>query len=291
VQEMVEPSGAVTNIINQYNRYQFIEIDEESPVKVGRRWFSNRFDIESEQTFNLNFPNIIPGQQMKVKVKVASASETSTSMAVSVNGTSLNPLIFSPINDPFLLDSNQFSGEITSGNEGLRTWDYLTAGKSFKLEIAGSFVGISFQIRNQTGSETYKTYNGSQSFNEIIETAMAERFDFNQKGQQKIPLFGYKSKIDEGRLGEIEKEILSAHNLDLEEFDIKEIPYLRIKGDLRNALVPVDVQNLEVEEDELNDDAKKMMIEFNLPKGVYATTFLENFFELRENNNPIPAQL
>ena len=119
VQEMVEPSGTVTNIINQYNRYQFIEIDEESPVKVGRRWFSNRFDIESEQTFNLNFPNIIPGQQMKVKVKVASASETATSMAVSVNGTSLNPLIFSPINDPFLLDSNQFSGEIPSGNENI----------------------------------------------------------------------------------------------------------------------------------------------------------------------------
>ena len=119
IQEMVEPSGTVTNIINEYNRYQFIEIDEESPVKVGRRWFSNRFDIESEQTFNLNFPNIIPGQQMEVKVKVASASENPTSMAISVNGTSLDPLIFSPINDPFLLDSNQFSGEIPSGNENI----------------------------------------------------------------------------------------------------------------------------------------------------------------------------
>ena len=75
---MVEPSGTVTKIINEYNRYQFIEIDEESPVKVGRRWFSNRFDIESEQTFNLNFPNIIPGQQMEVKVKVASAEATLT---------------------------------------------------------------------------------------------------------------------------------------------------------------------------------------------------------------------
>ena len=123
----------------------------------------------------------------------------------------------------------------------------------------------------------------SEIFNEILETAMSERFNFNQQGQKKIPLFGYKSKIDDGRLGEIEKEILSAHNLEPEDFDVKEIPYLRIKGDLRDALVPVDVLNLEVEEDELNEDAKKMMIEFNLPKGVYATTFLENFFELRED--------
>ena len=90
VQEMLEPSGNVTKIIDQYNRYQFIEFDEESPVKVGRRWFSNRFDIESDQTFNLNFPNIIPSQQMKVNVKVASASENSTSMAITINGNCLS---------------------------------------------------------------------------------------------------------------------------------------------------------------------------------------------------------
>ncbi len=119
VQEMVEPTGNPTNVITQYNRYQFIESDEESPVKVGRRWFSNRFDIESEQTFTFDFPNIVPGQPMFVKVKVASASETTTSMAISVNGTSLNPLTFSPINDPFLLDSKQFVDDIPSGSENV----------------------------------------------------------------------------------------------------------------------------------------------------------------------------
>lgn len=119
VQEMVEPSGNPTNIITQYNRYQFIESDEDSPVKVGRRWFSNRFDIESEQNFMLDFPNIVPGQQMNVKVKVASASETTTSMAISVNGTSLNPLVFSPISSSDLLDSKEFDDEIPSGNENV----------------------------------------------------------------------------------------------------------------------------------------------------------------------------
>ena len=56
---------------------------------------------------------------MDVKVKVASASETSTSMAISINGTSLDPLIFSPIEDPTLLNSKQFVGEIPSGNENV----------------------------------------------------------------------------------------------------------------------------------------------------------------------------
>ena len=119
IQQMVEPSGEATTFIDQYNSYQFFESDEFNPAKVGRRWLSNRFDIESEQSFTLNFPNIVPGELMNVKVKVASASETSTSMAISINGTSLDPLIFSPIEDPTLLNSKQFVGEIPSGNENL----------------------------------------------------------------------------------------------------------------------------------------------------------------------------
>lgn len=119
IQQMVEPSGEATTIIEKYNSYQFFESDEFNPAKVGRRWLSNRFDIESEQSFTLNFPNIVPGELMNVKVKVASASETSTSMAISINGTSLDPLIFSPIEDPTLLNSKQFVGEIPSGNENV----------------------------------------------------------------------------------------------------------------------------------------------------------------------------
>ena len=116
---MAEPSGEATSIIDRYNSYKFFESDEFNPAKVGRRWLSNRFDIESEQSFTLDFPNIVPGELMNVKVKVASASEITTSMAVSINGTSLNPLIFSPINDPQLLDSKEFTGDIPSGNENI----------------------------------------------------------------------------------------------------------------------------------------------------------------------------
>jgi len=117
VQEMQEPSGVSETIITSYNRYQFFEKDEISPVKVGRRWFSNRFDIESEQSFLFDFPNIISGEMMKLIVKVASASETTTSMAISVNGTSLDPLTFAPISDPTLLSSMQRIVDMPAGNE------------------------------------------------------------------------------------------------------------------------------------------------------------------------------
>jgi len=119
VQEMSEPSGNPEHIITQFNDYQFIESDEISPVKVGRRWYGNRFDVESEQSFVLNFPNIVFGELMNVKVKVASASESTTSMAISINGTSLDPLIFSTIADPRLLDTREFDDEVPAGDESI----------------------------------------------------------------------------------------------------------------------------------------------------------------------------
>ena len=93
---MVEPSGNPSVAITQYHDYKFHEEDEFTPAKVGRQWYGNRFDIENEQSFEFDFPNIVSGAPMQVRIKAAAASESSTSMALSVNGVSLNPLTFSP---------------------------------------------------------------------------------------------------------------------------------------------------------------------------------------------------
>jgi tRNA pseudouridine13 synthase len=122
----------------------------------------------------------------------------------------------------------------------------------------------------------------SHLFNIILETSLAENFDFTQKGQQKIPLMGYRTKIEDEPLKETEEKVLDDEGLVLDDFNILEIPYLRIKGDLRDALVPIEDLELELEDDEQNDGAKKIILQFTLKKGTYATTFLENFFILRD---------
>lgn len=122
-------------------------------------------------------------------------------------------------------------------------------------------------------------------FNQILEESLTKKIDFKVKGQQKIPLFGYKSKIDSGKLGKIEQEILNKNNIQLQDFNIQEIPYLRVKGDLRNAFIRVEDLKAESDEDELFLEFKKIKLEFSLPSGVYATTFLKNFFELIEERS------
>ena len=117
VRAMVEPTGAVDYTISEFDDYQFHEKDEVSPTKLGRKWFGNRFDIESDQSFDFEFPNIVAGKPMELTIKSAAASESNTSMAVTVNSTSLDPINFSRLGIGGLLDLDDYYKEIPASGE------------------------------------------------------------------------------------------------------------------------------------------------------------------------------
>jgi len=118
----------------------------------------------------------------------------------------------------------------------------------------------------------------SKIFNDIISQALEENMDLSQKGQQTGILAGYKTRFSQGRLGEFEQEILDKHKLTLKDFNITEIPFLKIKGSFRKAITKIEDLQIETLDDDEFRSAKKVILEFTLPSGVYATTFLENFF-------------
>lgn len=120
----------------------------------------------------------------------------------------------------------------------------------------------------------------SKIFNEILETALDEGLDFTKKGQTSCLLVGYKTRFYEGRLGDIERMILANHDLELKDFDVQEVGYLRMKGSFRKAVTEISNLEIEMSDDEEFPPAKKIILSFSLPSGVYATTFLENFFVL-----------
>ena len=115
-------------------------------------------------------------------------------------------------------------------------------------------------------------------FNDIVAQALEENLNLEDKGQQSGILAGYKTRFSNGTLGQIERNVLSQHGLELADFDIQEIPYLRMKGSFRKAITKIEDLKVETEEDEEFIGSKKIILEFTLPSGVYATTFLENFF-------------
>ncbi len=114
---LLEPSGAPSVSITQYDDYQFFEEDDFSPVKVGRRWFGNPFELESEQTFEFEFPNIVSGSDMDIRVYAAASSESITTMNVAVNGNTIDDFTFTPIGEISLLTNQNFIGPVNASGE------------------------------------------------------------------------------------------------------------------------------------------------------------------------------
>lgn len=117
----------------------------------------------------------------------------------------------------------------------------------------------------------------SKIFNDILEKVIEEEISLSDN---KIILPGYASQFSQGRLGGIEKEVMDANGLKFDDFNIKELPFLMFRGSNRKAFSRVGDLSVETEADEIFSGSKKIILSFTLDSGAYATTFLEQFFEL-----------
>ncbi len=92
------------------------------------------------------------------------------------------------------------------------------------------------------------------------------------------PIFGYETEFADGVEGEIERKVLEDEKVELNNFDIKNIPEISSKGTRRPVLVPVKL-NTEISDDELNLGRFKVNLQFFLPKGSYATVLLREYMK------------
>ncbi len=115
---MLEPTQNPTTTFTTYDNTVFFEEDEESPSKLGRRWVSNRFDIENEQTFDFSIPNIASGSDMRVTIRAVASSETNTSMSIDINNTSVDPLTFSETGESLLIDPDFTTVQVPAPGDG-----------------------------------------------------------------------------------------------------------------------------------------------------------------------------
>ncbi|MGO3182698.1 MAG: type IX secretion system sortase PorU [Aequorivita sp.] len=198
IMPLVEPTGSATLSINEFDEYQFHEKDEISPTKLGRKWFGNRFDIENEQSYSFEFPNIVAGKPMKLVVKAAAASESATSMTVSVNSTSLDPLGFSALGDQGLLSMTEDDYSVPANGETVTVdlaynnggnpssigyLDYI--GIWAKRQLTGTGGQLAFRYNDGAGASgigEYQISNASQ-FSQIWDVTNPERITSKQNDE------------------------------------------------------------------------------------------------------------
>jgi tRNA pseudouridine13 synthase len=93
------------------------------------------------------------------------------------------------------------------------------------------------------------------------------------------PLIGYDTQFSEGRMGGIEKEVIKELNIDTEGFKVPGMPEIASKGLRREIVLPVKPE-FSVMEDEVNTGKTKVLLEFTLQKGAYATVVLREYMKL-----------
>ncbi|RXJ44465.1 type IX secretion system sortase PorU [Gelidibacter gilvus] len=177
IQNMSQPASASTYVVNTFQDYQFHEVDEINIVRVGRRWFGERFDIENEKQFEFNFPNLVTSEPARVKVFAASTSQVSTSMAVKVNANVVANFAFSPISSPILADGKFFNNNVmlttpsvvvnlnynNSGNPTSHGYlDYISIEATRGLIFEGEqFIFKNNQVANTPGIVEYSLSNAA----------------------------------------------------------------------------------------------------------------------------------
>ncbi len=92
------------------------------------------------------------------------------------------------------------------------------------------------------------------------------------------PLIGYDTRFSEGRQGEIEREVIMELDVNLEGFKVPTMPEIASKG-LRREIVLHVKPEFSVMEDEVNAGKTKVVLEFTLPRGSYATVVLREYMK------------
>ena len=176
-----QPTGNSTLELNTFDDYQFHETDLTNVAHLGRQWLGESFDINQEQEFEFNFPNLETSIPVKIEVNAAAAAYTPTSFTVSANGqntgtlnfaalSTSSPTKFDTLDSPFkstFTGSDNIKIKLTYNNNGVPGskgyLDYINiiakrkllgTGKQFKFQydLAGSTVGIAnYTIGNASG--------------------------------------------------------------------------------------------------------------------------------------------
>lgn len=215
IQSMPQPPVDADFLVDTFDDYQFHENDEFNLVKLGRRWYGDRFDIETERDFEFTFPNLITAEPITFAIKGAAISPQVSSMSVTANGQQATNLNFSAVDitSAVLASVNSFTGIINPSSETINVnvaynnngipsavgyIDYITIRATRALRYAGE--QLFFQKNNvaNTGGVVAYQISNAQAVNEVWD--ISDRFNVtNVLNENSSATFDFKAQAGSSR--------------------------------------------------------------------------------------------
>ena len=179
IESMGQPSSNPDMVVDSFQEYQYHESDEYNLVQAGRRWFGDRFGVETSRSFEFEFPDLVQNEPIQIRINLGSTSETATSMLVKVNGNQLTNIGLSAISgETVLATESNFSGNFVSNTSSVDvTLEFDNGGNPSSLAYIDyisleatrdlTFSGKQYVFRNkltsqQSGVAQYNLGNASQ---------------------------------------------------------------------------------------------------------------------------------
>jgi len=131
--KMPQPTTSSTLNTSTYDDYQFHETDLTNIAQVGRQWVGESFDINQDQEFTFDFPNIDSSVPVKLNIALASAAYTPTSFKVTANGVDIGNVSFSALNT---------NSDIQYFNGGLPSNSPFTGSSNIKIKVSYNNNGV-----------------------------------------------------------------------------------------------------------------------------------------------------
>ncbi len=166
-----------SEIVTSFDDFRFYEVDETSMSLVGRRWFGDRFDIETERTYEFQFNNLITSEPLRYQMQFGAISSVSSQFNISINGSEVSSVLVGPNGDSLpsngsgtASQTNVSSDNITvtlnynkNGNPAARGFlDYIRLRAKCELRAGDEqFIFQNLDILNTTTVVEYQIENAS----------------------------------------------------------------------------------------------------------------------------------
>ncbi|WP_246062589.1 type IX secretion system sortase PorU [Mesohalobacter halotolerans] len=119
----IQPAQNATNspdiTVDTFDDEQFHEEDLTSMSLVGRRWFGERFDIETEREFDFEFKNIVTSEPLVYDIRFGAISEATSSFSVSINGNEAGTVAIGPTGDDLPSNGSQIFTTISVSSDDI----------------------------------------------------------------------------------------------------------------------------------------------------------------------------
>jgi len=166
ISEINQPPGNSTLELSSFDDHQFYEKDLINIAHLGRQWFGESFDINPEQEFEFDFPNLDVLTPVKIETLIASAAFTPTSFSISANGINIGNIAFNSL--PANSDTKFYTSKLPANSS-------FTGSDKIKIKLTYNNNGV-------PGSKGYLDYINLVAKRKLIGTGKQFRFQYDLAG-------------------------------------------------------------------------------------------------------------